>query len=306
MQPFLHAVFSVVSFLQLLCRISIAKRFPSRLVLAFPFIVSCAAFGQATQYYSLLIGVNNGTGRTETQLSLNKMVRIASQNDHYTIILSDELATRKNILDTLKSIGAQIGNSENIGFLFYFNGYGREIDDYEDEEQSVSDNAVVVYDGVILDDEITAILRKDFKKSSNVMIIDIAYSEASISYSFLFLDFSLGLAASRYKYEVMARNRMSGNGLCSSFNEDAIVGDFSLVYVGSGGLNIDRKPATNNMLTYWLSRIYSNHRRNNRQKKISYRNLFCDLRDKMISHGQPLQYFEIGKNASVINNGKPF
>lgn len=267
--------------------------------------VAYNALCQPSQHYSVLIGVNKGTGWADTQHSLSKMERMASQNNRHTVVLADAMATRENILDTIAYVGRQINDVQDASFLFYFNGYGAAPDD-EEEEQSGYDNAIIVHDGIIRDDELTEILRKFFTTSSNIMIIDAAYPEASVSYGFLLMDFRVGDGAQPYKYEVAARNQMVQRRICSQAQEQVIVDDFNLVYVGSGGLNINRQPAVNNVLTYWLTRIYSERRRNNAHRRITYCDLLCDLRDKITSLGETLHYLEIGNNAASINNQKPF
>jgi hypothetical protein len=288
------------------CSVTEIKRFVFCIV---PIIillgVTANAYGQ-TSYYSLLIGVNNGAGWAETQQSLSMMERIARQNDHHAVVLAGVYATRKNILDTLKSIGTQIKDVKDASFLLYFNGYGGLKDDpYDGDEESGYDNTIIVYDDAILDDEITDLLRKYFKHSLNIMVVDAYYPQAS-SYNFLLMDFRLSGDTNRCYYETVARNQMALGRVCPSGAVREISDDFSLIYAGSGALNINGQPATNNSLTRWLAWIYSDHRHNNRHRRISYRDLFCELNNKAIARGEALQYLEIGSSILLENYQKPF
>jgi hypothetical protein len=283
------------------------------------------AIGQQPVTYTLVIGIQHvndsvyaALGKSFSpeaaagvNLDLDAISKIAEKNSDVVKTLKDTQATSQNILSTMATIGSKIHKGDT--FLFYFTGHGDVVPDKNGDEPSGYDQALVAYDGLLIDDEIYSVLVKYFKEANNIMIIDACHS--STSYKIARLNFYIDLktaAITKKASQYMEQQVKSQDTQLAACNLDAmkVINEaFNMIYFGAteddGFAKGDR--VTGGALTYCLYKIYKKANLLGTWRQYSYRRLACELAQKMADeYSQNLQYHEIGNNVPAFANNIPF
>jgi hypothetical protein len=89
-------------------------------------------------------------------------------------LLLDSQATRQNIKTSLNTLIASAGESDVI--VFTYSGHGTQVVDINGDEGDTYDEAIYVYDGTILDDELRVIIDAMNPKATLVVVSDSCFS----------------------------------------------------------------------------------------------------------------------------------
>ena len=91
-----------------------------------------------------------------------------------TSLMLDSQATRQNVKAALNDLVTSAGEGDVI--VFTYSGHGTQVIDISGDEGDVYDEAIYVYDGTILDDDLRAIINKVDPKATLVVISDSCFS----------------------------------------------------------------------------------------------------------------------------------
>jgi hypothetical protein len=91
-----------------------------------------------------------------------------------TSIVLDAQATRQNVKAELGALVAAIGAGDVA--VFTYSGHGTQVLDTSGDENDTYDEAIYVYDGTIVDDELRAILKNIHPQATLVVISDSCFS----------------------------------------------------------------------------------------------------------------------------------
>jgi metacaspase-1 len=91
-----------------------------------------------------------------------------------TSLILDSQATRQNIKTKLNDLVASAGDGDVI--VFTYSGHGTQVIDISGDEGDSYDEAIYVYDGTILDDDLRVIIDKINPKATLVVISDSCFS----------------------------------------------------------------------------------------------------------------------------------
>ena len=108
----------------------------------------------------------------------------------------DKQATRKNILNALEGLVTSAGSGDQI--VFTYSGHGTSVADKSGDEIDSYDEALYVYDGVLLDDELRAILQKLNPGVHMVVISDSCFSGSVTRVSPMATGLNMATAIPRY------------------------------------------------------------------------------------------------------------
>jgi metacaspase-1 len=127
---------------------------------------------------ALCIGINNYPG-TSNDLQgcvndANDWSALLTSLGFETSLMLDSQATRQNIKAGLGSLIASAG--ENDVIVFTYSGHGTQVIDVSGDEGDSYDEAIYVYDGTVLDDDLRAIIDTMNPKSTLVMFSDSCFS----------------------------------------------------------------------------------------------------------------------------------
>jgi metacaspase-1 len=91
-----------------------------------------------------------------------------------TSLMLDSQATRQNVKAALNGLVASAGEGDVI--VFTYSGHGTQVIDLNSDEGDAYDEAIYVYDGTILDDDLRTIINKVNPKATLVVISDSCFS----------------------------------------------------------------------------------------------------------------------------------
>jgi hypothetical protein len=89
-------------------------------------------------------------------------------------IILDAQATRQNIKTALSDLVTSAGAGDVV--IFTYSGHGTQVRDTSGDESDAYDEAIYVYDGVVLDDELRAIITNVNPQATLVVISDSCFS----------------------------------------------------------------------------------------------------------------------------------
>ena len=127
---------------------------------------------------AVCIGINNYPG-----ISNDLQGCVNDANDWYALLteygfeaslMLDSQATRQNIKKALEDMVVSAGQGDVI--LFTYSGHGTQAFDLNNDEGDSYDEAIYVYDGTILDDEMRVIIDKIDPRTTLVVISDSCFS----------------------------------------------------------------------------------------------------------------------------------
>src|SRR5512136_938221 len=127
---------------------------------------------------AVCIGINNYPG-TSNDLQgcvndANDWSVLLTDFGFETSMMLDSQATRQNIKTKLNELIASAGESDVI--VFTYSGHGTQVIDTSGDEGDTYDEAIYVYDGTILDDDLRIIIDKIDSKATLVVISDSCFS----------------------------------------------------------------------------------------------------------------------------------
>lgn len=282
---------------------------------------SVRLFCQEHKAYSLIVGLKeidasayagkqkiyNSAATAGVDIDISEMKRIAESNGHIITSLFNREATRNRILDTIIDIGKKVKKGDS--FIFYFSGHGDFVKDINGDEVSGFDQVMVAYNDFIVDDEIYALLKRYFKQTDNIMIVDACHSSTSWKYKSAHIDFMMGTSK-------VSEQGNKLNGLSRYLPETCKLDTlklskepFDLIYFGAtGDESLAAGDLNGGLLTSCLCRIIASARYNNIWNQYSYRRLAKELCEMMSMEysNQGFQYHEIGVTGANYKNNIPF
>lgn len=95
---------------------------------------------------------NGENGCWGCELDVDNMGRILGSHGYHLHTLKTESATRDNILNTMSDISQKV--VEDDIFVFYYSGHGGQQLDTDGDEEDGYDETLIVYDQIIIDDEL--------------------------------------------------------------------------------------------------------------------------------------------------------
>jgi hypothetical protein len=136
------------------------------------------AGGRYTMKKAVCIGINNYPG------SSNDLQGCVNDANDWSVLLNslgfetslmlDSQATRQNVKAALSGLVTSAGEGDVI--VFTYSGHGTQVTDFNSDEGDVYDEAIYVYDGTILDDDLRAIINTIDPKATLVVISDSCFS----------------------------------------------------------------------------------------------------------------------------------
>jgi hypothetical protein len=127
---------------------------------------------------ALCVGINNYPGTSNDLLGCvndaNDWSAWLTGLGFETSQLLDAQATRQNVKNGLAGLVALAG--ENDVIVFTYSGHGTQVIDLSSDEGDTYDEAIYVYDGTILDDDLRSIIDKLDTKATLVVISDSCFS----------------------------------------------------------------------------------------------------------------------------------
>lgn len=121
--------------------------------------------------YALCVGINNypgvGNDLSECVNDVNDWEQTLSDRGWLVKRLTDGLATRENVLANVKYLLNKANPSDSV--LIQFSGHGTQLPDINGDEDDGMDEAICVYDGLVMDDEIWEIMRT-YKKPGTALV----------------------------------------------------------------------------------------------------------------------------------------
>jgi metacaspase-1 len=127
---------------------------------------------------ALCIGINNYPGFTnDLKGCVNDAIDwevLLLHAGFETRKILDNQATRKNMLDGLEDLVVNASPGDEV--VFTYSGHGTSVTDHSGDEIDGYDEALVAYDGNILDDELRTILQKSQKDVHIVVVADSCFS----------------------------------------------------------------------------------------------------------------------------------
>ena len=127
---------------------------------------------------ALCVGINNYPG-TSNDLQgcvndANDWSALLNDFGFETSLLLDSQATRQNVKAKLNDLIVSAGEGDVI--VFTYSGHGTQVIDISGDEGDTYDEAIYVYDGTILDDNLRGIIDKINPKATLVVISDSCFS----------------------------------------------------------------------------------------------------------------------------------
>lgn len=127
---------------------------------------------------ALCVGINNYPGfQNDLQGCVNDANDWAALLDHagfQVVKILDDQATRSNMLNKLNDLVVNAAAGDEI--VFTYSGHGTQVADRSGDEIDGYDEALYVYDGSIIDDELRAILQKTPADVHVVVVADSCFS----------------------------------------------------------------------------------------------------------------------------------
>ncbi len=127
---------------------------------------------------AVCVGINNYPG-TSNDLQgcvndANDWCALLTDRGFETSLMLDSQATRQNVKNALENLVVSAGQGDVI--VFTYSGHGTQALDTSGDEGDSYDEAIYVYDGMILDDDLRAIIDKINPQATLVVISDSCFS----------------------------------------------------------------------------------------------------------------------------------
>ena len=127
---------------------------------------------------AICIGINNYPG-TSNDLQgcvndANDWSALLKDHGFETSVILDAQATRQNVKAALTSLVTAAGEGDVI--VFTYSGHGTQVLDTSGDEGDSSDEALYVYDGTVVDDDLRTIINQINSKATLVVISDSCFS----------------------------------------------------------------------------------------------------------------------------------
>lgn len=127
---------------------------------------------------AICVGINNYPG-TANDLSgcvndVNDWAKLLNSFGFQTTKIFNEQATKNNILNALENLVKEAKLGDVV--VFTYSGHGTQVLDTSGDEEDGYDEALYVYDGTLIDDEISAILKTANKDAEIIVISDSCFS----------------------------------------------------------------------------------------------------------------------------------
>lgn len=127
---------------------------------------------------AICVGINNYSGiGNDLRGCVNDANDWASMLDfagYQTKIILDADATRQKILSELDNLVTSAAPGDEI--VFTYSGHGTSVADTSGDESDAYDEALYVYDGILLDDELREVIRKMNPEAHLIVISDSCFS----------------------------------------------------------------------------------------------------------------------------------
>ena len=127
---------------------------------------------------AVCVGINNYPGSSNDLQGCvndaNDWAELLSSFGFETNLMLDSQATRQNVKAALSGLITSAGEGDVI--VFTYSGHGTQVTDYSGDEGDVYDEAIYVYDGTILDDDLRVIINTIDPKATLVVISDSCFS----------------------------------------------------------------------------------------------------------------------------------
>ncbi|HJS19248.1 MAG TPA: caspase family protein [Anaerolineales bacterium] len=127
---------------------------------------------------ALCVGINNYPGTLNDLQGCvndaNDWSTLLTESGFETSLILDSQATRQNIKTALDDLVMSAGQGDVI--VFTYSGHGTQSFDFGDDEGDTYDEALSVYDGTILDDEMRAIINRVHPAATLLIISDSCFS----------------------------------------------------------------------------------------------------------------------------------
>lgn len=127
---------------------------------------------------AICVGINNYPGLTNDLRGCvndaNDWANLLEFAGYQTEIILDSDATRQNILDALDNLLTSAVPGDEI--VFTYSGHGTSVADTSGDEINAYDEALYVYDGILLDDELREVIGKMNPATHLVVISDSCFS----------------------------------------------------------------------------------------------------------------------------------
>lgn len=266
---------------------------------------SVSAFAYAGEKRALIIAVGNypvnSNWHNLSSANDARLMRILLQQqgfqDKNIITLTDEKATKTNILNALENLIAQSGKSDVV--VFHFSGHGQQITDLNVDELDGYDEALIPFDALktssetykgnnhLLDDELNGYLNRLRKKIGSdgdvIFFLDACHSGTATRG----LDDNAIYRGTPDKFDLKPPAKNSAEKI-QAFDEQTNLqkrGEEELspyaIFSASGQqeLNLEIRDQNNNgygSLTFALGKVLANH-----VEKMTYSGLFDLLRNEM-------------------------
>jgi metacaspase-1 len=127
---------------------------------------------------AICIGINNYPGSSNDLQGCvndaNDWSALLSDFGFETSLMLDSQTTRQNVKEALSGLVASAGEGDVI--VFTYSGHGTQVIDFNNDEGDMYDEAIYVYDGTILDDDLRVIINGIDPKATLVVISDSCFS----------------------------------------------------------------------------------------------------------------------------------
>lgn len=262
------------------------------------------SLSQSRRNHTLIIGVdeinlnkyqehrqpayNIGTGTILPDVQ--RIKQVASINRHNIIVLLNEQAICRNILDTLRHLGRVLKEDETA--FVYFIGYGDTTDDKNSDEGTPFDQAFLAYDNLLADDYLYAVFNEHFRNRLIVLFADLRHFKSPIDLpDHYFLDFKNSL------HESIAYDQYLNTTNCEMTLNETVNENFNLLYFG-----VPESLSGSNRLYHYLQRQYQLARFYGNDRSMTYRALACTLGQRLTRDRLHFIYREIGKDIMKYQN----
>ena len=127
---------------------------------------------------AICVGINNYPGLSNDLQGCvndaNDWSKLLELNGFETRVILDGQATRNNLISAFEDLIAEASSDDVI--VFTYSGHGTNVRDTSGDESDSYDEALYVYDGVLLDDELRAVIQKVKPGVHLVVIADSCFS----------------------------------------------------------------------------------------------------------------------------------
>ncbi len=202
----------------------------------------------------------------------------------------DHPATLDNIKKAFNEIGSKLKSNDK--FIFYFSGHGFQLPDINKDEDDKLDEAMVLYDDLLIDDEVNEIYKKMFGESQNTMIVDACHSGSSYKFKKEF-------------FSIVEEKEAFVSKSCYVSSTKLVDEGVSMIYIGA---SIDENPAyTDYGGSFFTKTLYALYAKAI-WKNLSTEEIVCQISIYMpkpdgAETKTPVQYSIVGKpNEQVIKN----